>query len=189
MTLAFILGHLSILFVNTILGLNIPLTKMLMSEWVTPAGFMTIRSAGALILFMIAQCFIAREKVAPRDLIKIGAGGVIGFGVAQYTGALSLQFTTPVYFSMVVFMAPVITMILAAILLGETITLRKFCGVFLSIAGASILIINVPHDSAGNNHLLGIAFAFISTFAFSLYLISMRSVATKIGRASCRERV
>ena len=179
MTLSFILGHLSVFLANTLFGLNIPITKILLSEWITPTGYMTLRSAGALLLFFLSQCFMGQEKVAPRDLLKIAAGGLVGFGISQYTNALSLQYTTPVYVSMVIFMTPMLTMFLAALLLGESLSVRKIVGVVLSIGGAAIMIWHVPANSNGSNHLLGIALAFLSIIAFSLYLISMRAVARK----------
>ena len=161
------------------LGLSIPIIKILLGEWLTPSGYMMLRSAGVLVLFLVVQCFMPREKIALRDLGIIALGSFLGFVVAQYAAAISLQYTTPVYFSMTYFMSPIVTMFLAALLLHESISLRKTGGVILSIAGAAVLLINAPTNTSGQNHLLGVSLAFFSLINTSLFIISMRSVAAK----------
>ena len=44
-------AHSAIFFANTIFGLGVPVTKLLLDEWVTPMGYMASRSLGACILF------------------------------------------------------------------------------------------------------------------------------------------
>ena len=37
-------AHSAIFFANTIFGLGVPVTKLLLDEWVTPMGYMASRS-------------------------------------------------------------------------------------------------------------------------------------------------
>ena len=39
-------AHSAIFFANTIFGLGVPVTKLLLDEWVTPMGYMASRSLG-----------------------------------------------------------------------------------------------------------------------------------------------
>ena len=64
-------AHSAIFFANTIFGLGVPVTKLLLDEWVTPMGYMASRSLGACILFWIVAAFLPKEKVERKDLITI----------------------------------------------------------------------------------------------------------------------
>lgn len=173
-------GHVAILSANIIYGLNIPVTKALLDKWMTPWGYMATRTLTALIIFWIIQCFMPKEHVTRRDLLVIAIGGIMGFVVSQFLTALSLQYTTPVYFSLIIALSPLCVMMLAALFLKEPVTGQNTLGVVLGIAGAVLLIVFADNSgTTGNNNLLGIGLACVSIFAYSIYLIIMRSVAQK----------
>ena len=173
-------GHATILLANVIYGLNIPVTKALLDRWMTPLGYMATRTLAALLIFWIIQCFMPKERVTHRDLLIIAIGGFMGFIVSQFLTALSLQYTSPVYFSLIIALSPLCVMLLAALLLKEPVTKRKVTGVVLGIAGAVLLIAYAGNDTAtGSDNLLGIGLACVSIFTYSIYLVIMRSVAQK----------
>ncbi len=173
-------GHIAVLTANVIFGLNVPVTKSLLDQWVTPLGYMTTRTLSATVIFWIIQCFLPKERVEKRDLFIIAIGGVMGFIVSQFLTALSLRYTTPVYFSLIVALSPVCVMLLAALFLKEPITGKKTAGVAVGITGALILIAGAGvQNTSGTDNLLGIGLACVSILAFSIYLIIMRSVAQK----------
>ena len=153
-------GHATILLANVIYGLNIPVTKALLDRWMTPLGYMATRTLAALLIFWIIQCFMPKERVTHRDLLIIAIGGFMGFIVSQFLTALSLQYTSPVYFSLIIALSPLCVMLLAALLLKEPVTKRKVTGVVLGIAGAVLLIAYADNDTAtGSDNLLGIGLA------------------------------
>lgn len=173
-------GHVAILFANVIYGLNIPVTKALLDKWMTPWGYMATRTLAALLIFWMIQCFTPKERITRRDLLIIAIGGIMGFVVSQFLTALSLQYTSPVYFSLIIALSPLSVMMLAALLLKEPVTRQKSVGVLLGIVGAVLLIAFADSGNAnGSNNLLGIGLACVSILAYSIYLIIMRSVAQK----------
>lgn len=172
-------GHVAVLCANLIFGLNIPISKALLSQWMTPFGYMASRTLVATIIFWIIQNFLPKEKVSPKDLAIIAMGGIMGFVVSQSLTAVSLQYTSPVYFSLIVALSPLVVMLLAAIFLKEPITGKKMAGVVLGIAGALLMITQIDNSVSGKNNLWGIFLAVISVTAFSVYLIIIRSVAQK----------
>lgn len=173
-------GHVAILSANVIYGLNIPVTKALLDKWMTPWGYMATRTLTALLIFWVIQCFTPKERITRRDLLTIAIGGIMGFVVSQFLTALSLQYTSPVYFSLVIALSPLCVMMLAALLLKEPVTRQKSVGVVLGIAGTVLLIAFADSSNAdGSNNLLGIGLACVSIFAYSIYLIIIRSVAQK----------
>ena len=172
-------GHVAVLCANLIFGLNIPISKALLSQWMTPFGYMASRTLAATIIFWVIQSFLPKEKVSPKDLAIIAMGGIMGFVVSQSLTAISLQYTSPVYFSLIVALSPLVVMLLAAVFLKEPITGKKMAGVVLGIAGALLMITQINNSASGKNNLWGIFLAIISVTAFSVYLIIIRSVAQK----------
>lgn len=172
-------GHIAVLFANIFFGLNVPFSKAILTHWMTPIGFMAARTTFALLVFWTLQFFIPKEKVAPKDLFIIAIGGLCGFFISQYTTAMSLEYTTPVYFSLIIALSPVVVMFLAALLLKEPITQKKIFGVVVGIIGALLLILNSGGSGLGKNNLIGIMLAVVSIITYSLYLIITRSVAHK----------
>lgn len=172
-------GHSSVLLANVIFGLGVPVTKLLLDQWVSPMAYMATRCMGAAVIFWFVSLFMPRERVAWRDLLVIMGGGLLGFVVSQTLTAWALQFTTPVYFSVIATLTPVATMVCAALLIGERITVRGALGVVLGVAGALLMVLVGWQGGAGKNDLLGIGLAVLSLLTWAVYLIITRRVSVK----------
>lgn len=172
-------GHLSVLLANVIFGLGVPVTKLLLDQWVSPMAYMATRCMGAAAIFWVISLFMPRERVAWRDLLVIMGGGLLGFVVSQTLTAWALQFTTPVYYSVIAMLTPVATMVCAALLIGERITVRGALGVVVGVVGALLMVVVGWHGGAGKNDLLGIGLAVLSLLTWAVYLIITRRVSAK----------
>lgn len=172
-------AHSAIFLANTIFGLGVPVTKLLLDSWVTPMGYMASRSLGACILFWIIAAFLPKEKVEKRDLITILFGGLLGFVISQSLTAWALDYTSPVYFSLIATLTPIAVMLCAALTIGERITSKKSVGVLLGIAGAVLMVLMSQSLGSGKNDLLGITLAILSVLTWAIYLIITRNVAEK----------
>ena len=133
-------GHAAIITANVIFGLGVPVTKYLLDEWVTPMTYMATRCLGAALIFWVISWFLPKEKVERKDLLVIMAGGLLGFVISQTLTAWSLNYTTPVYFSLIATLTPIATMLMAALFLKEQITGVKTFGVILAILGAALMV-------------------------------------------------
>ena len=174
-------GHLAILLANVIFGLGVPVTKALLSGWVTPMGYMASRCVFAAIIFWVVAAFMPKEKVKPSDLLVLLAGGLLGFVISQTLTAESLKLTTPVYFSFVAALTPIATMLLAVIFLKERVTGLKLFGVALGIAGALLMVYKSwsSGTGTGSDDLMGILLAVLSVLTWAGYLIITRKVSAK----------
>lgn len=172
-------AHGAILLANTIFGLGVPVTKLLLTDWVSPMTYMATRSLGAAIVFWIIACFMKYEKVERKDLIVIMIGGLMGFVVSQTLTAWSLDYTSPVYFSLIATLTPVAVMLTAALFIGERITMIKFIGVLLGIGGAVLMVLMGGVSGSGSNDVLGIILAILSVLTWAVYMIITRKVAQK----------
>lgn len=172
-------GHSAVLLANVIFGLGVPVTKLLLDEWVSPMAYMATRCMGAAAIFWLISLFMPRERVERRDLRVIMGGGLLGFVVSQTLTAWALHFTTPVYFSIIATLTPVATMVCAALLIGERLSLRGALGVVIGVVGALLMVMVGWQGGSGMNDLLGIGLAVLSLLTWAVYLIITRKVSVK----------
>ena len=172
-------GHSAVLLANVIFGLGVPVTKLLLDEWVSPMAYMATRCMGAAAIFWLISLFMPRERVERRDLLVIMGGGLLGFVVSQTLTAWALHFTTPVYFSIIATLTPVATMVCAALLIGERLSLRGALGVVIGVVGALLMVMVGWQVGSGMNDLLGIGLAVLSLLTWAVYLIITRKVSVK----------
>lgn len=172
-------AHSAIVLANTIFGLGVPVTKLLLDEWVSPMTYMATRSLGAAIVFWTIASLMKPEHVERRDLLVIMFGGLMGFVISQTLTAWALDYTSPVYFSLIATLTPVAVMLMAALFIGERITGIKSLGVLLGIAGAVLMVFMSQTSGSGSNDLLGIALAILSVLTWAIYMIITRKVAQK----------
>ncbi len=172
-------GHSAVLLANVIFGLGVPATKLLLDEWVSPMAYMATRCMGAAAIFWLISLFMPRERVERRDLLVIMGGGLLGFVVSQTLTAWALHFTTPVYFSIIATLTPVATMVCAALLIGERLSLRGALGVAIGVVGALLMVMVGWQVGSGMNDLLGIGLAVLSLLTWAVYLIITRKVSVK----------
>ena len=172
-------AHAAIFFANVIFGLGVPVTKILLEDWVSPMTYMAVRCLGAAIIFWIIAAFMKSEHVERHDLLVIMVGGLMGVVVSQTLTAWALNYTSPVYFSLIATLTPVAVMLMAALLIGERITGLKFLGVLLGIGGAVLMVVMGQTSGSGSNDLLGITLAILSVLTWAIYMIITRKVAQK----------
>lgn len=174
-----IAAHASLLVANIIFGLGVPVTKLLLDNWVSPMAWMATRCIGAAVIFWAVSLFMPKEKVPIKDLFVIMIGGLIGFLVSQTFTAWAIDYSTPAYVSFIGTLTPVMTMVCAALFIGERISGRGLVGVVIGIIGAMLMVVMNWQGGAGKNDVLGIAFALLSLLTWAIYLIITRKVSAK----------
>lgn len=172
-------GHTAVLLANVIFGLGIPVTKLLLDSWVSPMAYMASRCIGAAVIFWVISLFLPKERVKRRDLAVIMIGGLLGFVISQTLTAWALNFTSPVYFSLIATLTPVATMGCAVLFIGEKMTRKGIVGVFIGIVGAMLMVFMGWQGGSGSNDLLGIGLAILSLLTWAIYLIITRKVSVK----------
>ena len=172
-------AHAAIFLANVIFGLGVPITKYLLEDWVTPMTYMATRCVGAALIFWVIAAFLPKEKVERKDLMVILLAGLLGFVVSQTLTAWALNYTSPVYYSLIATLTPIVTMLLAIPFLHEGTTPIKTLGVLLGIGGAALMVFVKWHTDAGSNDLLGIFLALLSLLTWCIYLIITRKVSAK----------
>lgn len=174
-----IAAHASLLIANIIFGLGVPITKLLLDNWVSPMAWMATRCIGAAVIFWMISLFMPKEKVPVKDLFVIMIGGLIGFLVSQTFTAWAIDYSTPTYVSFIATLTPVMTMVCAALFIGERISGKGIVGVVVGIIGAMLMVVMNWQVGTGKNDVLGIGFALLSLLTWAIYLIITRKVSAK----------
>ena len=175
-------GHIAAFTAYFIFGFNIIVCKDLTSDGlIPPLGIFTLRSVIAGALFWFVSLFKPQEKIDPKDYIRIFAASMIGFFTCQITFLVGIPHITPMDCSVMTAMAPIYTMIIAAIVLKEPITIQKAGGVVLSFAGIIYLIISRVATPGGvaESTPFGIFMLVLNCLSFSMYLGIFKSLIAK----------
>lgn len=168
-----ILGHAAAFAAYAIFGFNIIVCKDLTSgNLIPPFGLFTLRSVVAGALFWILSFFMPKEKVDKKDFIKIFAASILGFMTCQTSFLVGIPYITPMDCSIMTAMSPIYTMIVAAIVIKEPITMQKAGGVAISFVGVIYLIVSRVASPGGATETtpFGILMIIINTLSFSMYL-------------------
>ncbi len=168
-----IIGHVSALVAYAIFGFNIIVCKDLTSEQlIPPLGLFTLRSFVAGALFWLLSAFVPKEKIDRKDYLRIFAASMLGFFTCQVTFLVGIPHITPMDCSIMTAMSPIYTMIIAAIVIKEPITIKKAGGVALSFAGIIYLILSKSSIPGGvtESTPFGIFMIILNILSFSMYL-------------------
>lgn len=174
-------GNLIMLVVITVFALNIPISKyMLTSGYISPMGITLTRMSFAAIAFWLVSLFMPREKVEKKDMLILLAGGMCGMLLNQGFFAFGLGRTSSVDASIIATNTPLFTMIIAAIILKEPITMKKAGGVLVGATGAIFLVFSAHRNDLGQGSDVWGNVAIVgSSFCYAFYLVITRPLSAK----------
>lgn len=159
--------------VSLIYGANYSIAKMVMPEPIAPFGFILIRVVASTALFWVAHAFLFDEKIQKKDFPRLILCAVFGVWVNQLAFFKGLSLTSPINSSIIMTMSPIVVLISAAILLKETIRLRRVIGIVLGGAGACLLILRTGSQIEGVN-MTGDLLILINASTYSIYLVLVK---------------
>ncbi len=173
-------GLVAILSANVIFGLNIPVTKALVANWMSPLAYTTTRMVFGAVVFWCIGLFFKKEKVKSKDMIIMFIGGLMGYLGTQFLFSQSLKYTSPVVFSLLMALTPVVVLLLSSVFLKESIPLRKVAGIVLSVSGAVLIVfLGSTGGVSGANNSLGIIYALMCVLGYSGYMVLTRTLSVK----------
>ena len=176
------IGHLASAAAYIIFGINVVVCRdIAVDGTVAPFVLFSMRALVAGALFWLVSLFSPKEKVPPRDLLRMVGAGILGLLLPQLTFLYASGHTTPVDLSVMSTSTPIFTMFVAAIFLREPITWKKALGVALSFGGILWLILQSTFGGSGALHTepIGIVYCFANYIVFALYLGTCRPLITR----------
>lgn len=166
---------------NTMWGLMAPAVKYVIAGGVISSLVMTdLRIIGAAVLFWITSLFLPSEKVPLKDKSLMAGAGMLGILFNQGCYVFGVGLTSPGDASIITTTMPMWVMILAWLLLGEPITMKKAGGIALGACGALILVLSATQSKvSGNDPIVGDILVLCAQMSYALYLTFYRNFIKK----------
>lgn len=174
-------GHVAMFGANVMWGLMAPIVKLVVAGGiVTPLLMTNFRIFGATALFWITSMFLPGERVPWKDKALMAGAGMLGILFNQGCYVFGVGLTSPGEASIITTMMPMWVMLLAWILLGEPITMKKAGGIALGATGALMLVLTASASSAGgDNPTMGDLLVLTAQISYALYLTFYRNFIKK----------
>ena len=165
-------GNLMIFVATLFFGINIPVVKMLIPQWMTAMDVTVFRLMGGCLLMWLASTFIKTTPIRRGDWLPIILGGAVGIFTFIFLFNISLHYGDPIDVSIIMTLPPVFVILIGVIFRHRRISLLEILGVIVAFAGAAVVIPSQHGDPhAADNRLLGDLFALASAVCYSFYLV------------------
>lgn len=174
-------GHVAMLGANVMWGLMAPVVKIVVAGGiVTPLLMTNFRIFGAMALFWLTSLFLPSERVPWKDKAMMAGAGMLGILFNQGCYVFGVGLTSPGEASIITTTMPMWVMLLAWLLLGEPITLKKAGGIVLGATGALMLVLTATASSTGgDNPTMGDLLVLTAQISYALYLTFYRNFIKK----------
>jgi drug/metabolite transporter (DMT)-like permease len=172
-------AHLSIFAANIVFGLNFPISKSVLADYLDAYTLSFLRMAFAAAAFWLLVAFTRREKVPAKDVFMLALASLFGVSLNQLSFIVGLSYTASVDASIVITLTPVLTMCLAAVFLKEPISWMKAGGVAMGMGGALIVILGSGTVDVGSGHILGNILCLCSSLSYAIYLNISKSLVAR----------
>lgn len=170
--------HIALLLANMAWGIMSPISKnLLMGGLVSPLALSAIRIAASALLFVLCALLLPasiapREKIARNDWPKLLLASILMISANQGLFILGIGYTNPIDSAVMSSLTPMLTMLLAALILGFAITRMKFIGVAVGLTGVVMLVWGTQSSEQATAPLLGDALCFAAQLCAALYYVT-----------------
>lgn len=189
-------GHLFIAGAAVMWGLMAPLGKDAMSNGIGGFPMVGIRVLGGSACFWMASLFnkyVLKNRAEAgetpmdwRELLWLFGAGMFAIVFNQCNYIIGLSITSPLNASIMTTTMPIITMVLAAIVLKEPVTWKKLTGVMLGCLGATTIILASAGGTVGGV-ILGDIMCIGGQVSYSIYLTVFKKVIARHSPVTCQK--
>lgn len=167
----FLFGSGCILLATVFWGVNIPVVKALVPEWMSADAVTAVRILGAGALFWLVSIFTHSDRIARADWWRLIVGGAVGLFCFIYLLNLSLKYANPIDVSIIMTLPPVFVLLIGVLFQHNRPSLMEYVGVVVGLAGAVVVILGGSGGRDGQSNLIGNLIALASTVCYSIYLV------------------
>ncbi|HOT88944.1 MAG TPA: DMT family transporter [Bacteroidales bacterium] len=172
-------AHIALLVANIFFGINFPIAKSLMPEFLQPIEIIILRASISTILFWIVSYFLKKDAIQRKDYFMLALCGLFGVSINQLLFFEGLNLSNPVDASIIMATIPVMVFIFSVIGKLEKLNISKTIGILLGAFGAIITILFGKEVNSGTNPILGNLFLFINALSYSIYFIIVKPLLEK----------
>lgn len=160
---------------------SFPLLKLCI-VYLPPITLAAVRYlAAALFMSLIVVAMLGKKETVRRfyaDWKRLTLLGFVGIALPNAALNLGLQYTTASLSSIIQASGPAFTIVLAVLLLGDKLTLRKVAGMIVALVG-TILLVGGEGNDFGRGALIGNVLVLISAISYSFSgVLAKKELAT-----------
>ncbi|MDO1512661.1 DMT family transporter [Maribacter confluentis] len=175
-----LLAILAAVGATTIYGINHTIAKGVMPHYVQPFGFIILRVLGAAILFWAISFLGPKERIDPRDYLRMLVCALLGMALNMLVFFKGLSLSTPINSAVLITTTPIIVLILSAVILKEKISGRKILGISIGLIGAlGLILFGTEIRMDAPNIPLGNFLIFMNSMFYGSYLVVVKVLITK----------
>ena len=177
-------GHLAMLLATIMWGAMAPIAKGVLEEGILNGlSLSVVRIGGGTLLFLLASLLPKKltgdVKVARKDYITLFLASLIMISANQGLFIIGIEYTSPVDTSVMCTLTPVFTLILAAMFIGQPLTLLKVTGIILGLTGALIMAFANESNEIATNPLLGNTLCMLAQICAAVYYVFFLKIINK----------
>lgn len=173
-------GNLFILTATILFGINLPVLKILIPDWLTAMDATAVRIGGGALLMWIASIFVKNRPIDKSDWGRIIIGGAVGLFAFLYLFCLSLRYGSPIDVSIIMTTPPLFVIIFGVLFLHRRLSAQGIIGSLIALGGAAMIILS---ESGSGQHaadsLKGNLIALASAACYAFYLIIIEGPSHK----------
>lgn len=196
-------GHLCMAIAAACWGLMAPLGKDAMAHGISGFDMVGIRVTGGALCFWLASLFVKyakgkktennnntaenEDKITKKEYLRLFGAALFAIVFNQCNYIVGLSITSPLNASIMTTTMPIITMVLAAIIIREPITWKKLGGVILGASGAATLILASAGGVKEGGVLLGDLMCIGGQLSYAIYLTAFKDVISRHSAITCQK--
>ncbi|MCM1108847.1 MAG: DMT family transporter [Clostridium sp.] len=179
-------AHAAVLSACAIWGLMSPVGKSAMESGISGMAMVTFRAVGGALCFWLASLWTrSGHRVSRRDRCLLFAAAMLAIVFNQCCFTVGLSLTSPVDASIVTTLLPIVTLILAAVILKEPVSSLKIGGILSGATGALLLITAAQSGASGEGSLTGNLLCLTAQCSFALYLTLFKQLIQRHSVVTC----
>lgn len=177
-------GHISMLLATIMWGALAPIAKIVLEhDVVSGLGLSVIRIGGGALLFLLIS-FLPRSltgdcKVEKKDYLTLFLASIIMISLNQGLYIIGIGYTSPVDTTVMCTLTPVFTLLLAAIFIGQPLTVIKVGGIIIGLSGALIMAFSNEESEIASNPLLGNTLCILAQICAAIYYVFFLKIITR----------
>ncbi len=150
-----------------------------MPAYILPFGFILLRVSTATLFFFLFAKAIVNENIEKQDWQRLFWCGIFGVALNQLLFFKGLNQTTPINASLIMITTPISVLVLARLMIGEAITLRKATGIFLGAGGALLILFGKKDFVLNASGFWGDMMVLFNAFFYAVYLVLVKPLMKK----------
>lgn len=169
---------LSLILVMSVWGSAFSVTKAAVAE-TPPVLIAFLRSAlsAALLLPLTLLPRRASSRLSRRQWVTVAAMGICGFTLFQAGANIAQTYTSATQAAIIQSIIPLLTAILAALVLREHLSARRMAGIALSLLGVVVVVLVAAPSEQAKSPLLGGAIMLGAVSMWAVYTILAKYLA------------